>query len=779
MPLRPVVIPVFVLWLSVGGVFAVAPHLAAVLPTGGQRGTELELSFPGQRLQDTQEIICYEQGIQVLKLNLVTNDVVKAQVHLAPDCALGEHHLRLRTAGGLSELRTFLVGPFPVTAEVEPNNEPVQAQKVSLNTTVTGVITSEDADCFVVETHKGQLLSAEVEGIRLGRTLFDPRLTILDHNGVILADVDDTWLGLQDPFVSLVAPADGKYIIRLHEATYGGNDQCHYRLHIGSFARPVAVYPLGGQTGEELALRCYSAAPGEFVHKLKLPATTSDRFAVFPEHDGLPAPTANWIRVSEFPNVLELPPNQDRAHATVTKLGPPLALNGIISQPGEEDWFSFQATKDVALEANLYARRLHSPLDSVLEIYDAKGQLIVSDDDAAGADSFVKFKPAESTNYFVRVRDTLGHGGAGYVYRVEIVPSAAHLTLKIPEVARNDTQSRQYIAVPRGNRFATLISAKRVNFGGELVFNREGLPPGVTLLAEPMAANIDAMPLVFEAAPDAPLGGKLLDLTASGTTENRALVGHFSQEVELVQGPPNNVKYYSTTVNQLCVAVTKEAPFKLRIVEPQVPLVQAGSMRLEMVAERAPGFDEPIELNLLWNPPGVSSQPEATIPKGATNVYYQLNAGGGAETRSWKIVALGHATVEGGPLYVSTQPAKLEVATPYLSGKIETLWVQPGKTAKLTVNLQQSKPFQGKAKIRLCGLPERVSAPEREVTKDDQEVVFDVAVEPGCPTGSHKNLFCALEIQENGQPIPHTLAGGGILRIVPPKKETVTAQAGK
>ena len=166
----------------------------------------------------------------------------------------------------------------------------------------------------------------------------------------------------------------------------------------------------------------------------------------------------------------ELPPNQDRDHATAANVEPPLALNGIISKKGEEDWFRFHATKGEVLALNVYARRLRSPLDSVLEIFDPKGQGVGGDDDAAGADSLLKFTPPETTNYFVRVRDTLGQGGRDFVYRVEIVPVAARLALKIPEVSRNDTQSRQFISVPRGNRFATLISAKRANFGGELVF---------------------------------------------------------------------------------------------------------------------------------------------------------------------------------------------------------------------------------------------------------------------------------------------------------------------
>ena len=117
----------------------------------------------------------------------------------------------------------------------------------------------------------------------------------------------------------------------------------------------------------------------------------------------------------------------------------------------------------------------------------------------------------------------------------------------------------------------------------------------------------------------------------------------------------------------------------------------------------------------------------------------------------------------------------------FLTGKIETLWVNPGKPGKLTVNLQPAKPFEGKATIRLCGLPEKVSAPEKTITKDDQEVVFDLTVDPNCPAGSYRNLFCAVDVPQNGRVIPHTIAAGGILRVVPPKKAEarVAAAEGK
>jgi len=86
--------------------------------------------------------------------------------------------------------------------------------------------------------------------MRLGRGVLDARLTVWDTNGLVLADVDDSWLAVQDPVISLVAPADGRYLVQVREAAYGGSGDAHYRLHIGAFPRPSAVYPPGGRRGQ-------------------------------------------------------------------------------------------------------------------------------------------------------------------------------------------------------------------------------------------------------------------------------------------------------------------------------------------------------------------------------------------------------------------------------------------------------------------------------------------------------------------------------------------------
>lgn len=754
---------------------AVSPRLSSISPSGAQRGAEVEVRFNGQRLDDTKEIVLYTSGLSIVKMESAKADVVKATLKVAGDCRLGEHQLRLRTATGVSELRTFFVGALPVVAEAEPNSEASKAQKISLNSTVAGTVASEDQDFFLVTLEKGQRLTAEVEAMRLGRAAFDAALSIHDASGKPLASADDSVLAMQDPFLSFIAPAAGDYLVQVRETSYGGNDGYAYRLHIGDFPRPSAVYPAGGQAGETLEVKFLGDPAGDIVRQIQFPATQQDKFGVFAQQGDAVAPSPNWLRVSPFPNVLESGANQSRDKATATDRTPPLALNGIIAEQGQSDWFRFKARKDQALEVNVFARRLRSPLDSVIEVFDAKGGSVASNDDASGPDSSVKFTPGQDGDYFVQIRDHLNGGGQDFVYRIEIAAPAPGLSLKTPEVARYDTQSRQFISVPRGNRFAMLVGVKRANVSGELSFKVDGLPEGVRLVADPMPSAVDSFPVVFEAAPDAPVAGKLLDLVA---TMPGGASGYWRNDIELVQGP-NNTSYFGTRVDKLLVAVTEAAPFKLRIEPPKVPIVQGGSMELKVVAERDPGFDEPISVRLVWNPPGVTSQPDITIPKGESSAFYTLNAKGGASLRSWKIAVHGSATVNGGSLWVSSALTPLEVAEPFLTAKIETSACPPGHGTNIVVKLEQKIPFEGKATIRLIGFPEKAAVPEKEITCTDTEVVFPLKVDPTCPTGSHKNLFCTAAIKQAGEVIPHNLGAGGILRIVPIKKPAAASAEAK
>ncbi len=755
---------------------AASPVVSAITPPGGQRGGEVDVVLAGERLSDARGFLFFSPGIEVTNLESADEKKLKAHLKIAADCPLGEHALRVWTATGVSDVNTFQVGPFPSVSEAEPNNDAAQAQPVALNNTINGVIKDEDIDFVSVELKKGQRLTAVVEGMRLGQTLFDPCVAIMTKDGRELTANDDNSLLLQDPIASIIAPEDGTYLVAVRESTWGGNEKSAYRLHVGTFPQPLAVYPPGGPAGEKINVTFFGDIAGPISQAIALPERIQNPKSkiqnLFAEQDSLIAPAANLIRVSPFPNVLEVEPNNDTQHATGTDKAPPFAINGAIGEKGDTDFFKFAAKKGEEFEVNVYARRLRSPLDSVLTIFDAQGKRLASNDDSNGTDSYLRFKVPADGSYCIAVADQLKRGGLEFVYRVEVTAVAPDIALTIPEMVK-DTQERQAVALPRGNRFGALIRAKRSDFGGDIVLDANGLPGGVAIRADAMAGGVDTLPVVFEAAADAQVSGTLCEIAAHPADAGNTARGHYAQAIDLVLGQPNNTPYYKTSVEKMAVAVSEEAPFKIEIVQPKAPMVQNGSMNLKVVAERLNGFKGAINLSMLWNPPGVGAQATVTIPPDKTEATIPLSANGDAQKRKWKTAVVGSADTGRGVVWVSSQLADLEIAPPFVTARIERAYTEQGEPATVTCRLTQSVLFEGKAKVQLLGLPNKVTAPEVEITSADQEVRFEVATDKTSPTGQHKSLFCQVTIMKDGEPIVATTGQGGVLRIDKAAKEVV------
>ena len=164
---------------------------------------------------------------------------VLAKFKIAPECRLGVHAMRLRTATGISDMKTFFVGALVEVPEKEPNSDFATPQKIALNSTVSGIVQSEDVDYYVFEVKKGQRISAEIEGMRLGNTVFDPYIAIMNSGRFEIASSDDSALLRQDSTCQVIAPEDGSYYVQVRESSYGGNGNCRYRLHVGTFPRPM------------------------------------------------------------------------------------------------------------------------------------------------------------------------------------------------------------------------------------------------------------------------------------------------------------------------------------------------------------------------------------------------------------------------------------------------------------------------------------------------------------------------------------------------------------
>jgi hypothetical protein len=772
-----------VIWLLGSAICASAasPDLSVVTPRGAQRGTEADLVFHGNRLADAREILFYQAGINVTKIDAADAQNLKVHVQINKDAPIGEYPLRVRTASGLSELRTFHVTAYPVVAEKEPNNDQAHAQSIELNTTIAGTVDNEDLDYFVVDLKKGQRITAEVQGMRLGVALFDPYVTILDEKKFSLAESDDTALGRQDPIASAIAPADGKYYVLVRESSYGGGGNFYYLLNVGTFPRPTGVFPPGGKAGEDLAVKFIGDVSGEFTKTIKLPAEPTAKMNVFAEQDGFTAPTPNFLRVSPFPNVIEQEGDSDIAHATPATGDLPLALNGIISKPGESDFYRFKAKKGQTLDIRVFARALRSPLDSVIVLYNSKGGQLASNDDSGGPDSYLRFNPPEDGEYVIGIYDQLHYGGPDYTYRIELTPLQAKVRLQIPQYAQN-SQERNWVVVPRGNRYATLIRATRSEYGGEVKLTCPDLPDGVTMQSENVAANVDTIPVVFEAKSDAPSVSKLCTLTAEAADGKTDAKGEYVQPVELVYGQ-NNSPMYAVDLHKLSIAVADEVPFKLRIVAPKVPLVQGGEMALKVIVDRSKDFKGSINVRMLFNPPGVGSAAAVDIPGDKSEIDYPISAQDNAQIHKWKLCVLGMSDITG-QTWASSELEEIEVAESFMDMKIDMAATEQGKPCPVLCHIENKTKFDGKAVVKLLGLPPNSSASDMTISPDDKQVVFNVITAPNTPVGQHGSLFCQVIVTRNGEPIVHNLARGGVLRVdappEPKKGETpkpVVAQA--
>ncbi|MGQ9606107.1 MAG: PPC domain-containing protein [Thermogutta sp.] len=753
---------------SVGSqVWAAAPVLRRAVPPGLTRGSEADLLLQGERLDDAQEVLFYKPGITVQSLSAESADRVKLRLSIAPDCPVGEVGLRLRTATGISNLITVAVGSLPIVDEAEPNGKPEEAQSIPWNVTVHGTVLNEDVDYFRVEGKAGEVLSVEVEGLRLGESFFDPYLAVTNERRFVLAAVDDHPVTRQDACLSVKLPEDGVYFIELRESAFGGSEACRYRLHVGRFPRPTAVFPTAAKPGESLRMEWRDGAGETWEQEVSLPSDAAGTVPLFADRNSLQSPSPNWVRVTEWDRVAEAEPNDaDNQAVTFT---PPAVLCGRIVAPGDVDRFRFSAKKGEVWDVRVYARELRSPLDSVLNISRATGQGVAGNDDAVGPDSQIRFTAPDDGEYVLSIRDQLLDGSPDHVYCVEVAPARPQLVLSLPErTVFNDIT----VAVPRGNRLAMMVAAQRVDFDAETVLRFGPLPDGMSVQADNIPAGVAAVPVLISADESAEPNGRLVELIGQSAVGDLNVEGRLRQRTSLIRGQ-NDREIWNYTADRFAAAVTAPAPFSLEIVQPKVPIVQGGTMRLKVAAKRDEGFKAPIQLQMLYNPPGLSTPTSVTLPGDTNEVVVPITATAQAAIGRYKVAVLGTADVGNGTVTVSTQLAELEVAAPFFAFEFPSVALEQGQGGAYVVRVHVAREFPGEATAELVGLPPGVSVEPQTLTKDTTELKFALQTSADSPPGQHKSLRCVSVVTLEGEPIEHLFGPGELViqKPAPPKAD--------
>lgn len=778
-----------VLFGMLNAVQAAGPSVESVTPAIGQRNTEFTVKLVGAGLSRASELMLYSPGVTCTALKPVTDNELMVTLKVDRSCRLGTHSFRVRSPLGISELRIVRITDLPVVTADEPNDSRDQAMPLEKNVTVIGVLEKGDRDYFKVRLRKGERLSAEVEAVRLGATLLDTVLSVFDADGKELANADDTPLFGQDPHLSLIAPADGDYFVRVQEVNLEGDDS-GYALHVGNFPRPSSVFPPGGPAGQSITVRFLGDATGPFEQQVQLPGAADQTDGLLMSHLGLTSPTAVPFRVSPFENVIETEPNHDAAVVANTAASLPVAFNGVLSKRDDVDLFRFRMKGGERFQFEAFANRLGSPADTVISILDASGQVLVSNDDDGSHDSRVTFEAPQSAEYLLRVVDQRGAGDEKFFYRIEATPTTPTLTAFLPRPNRL-SQERQAIAVPRGNRIVTFLGVKRQGVNSDVQLAPQGLPLGIKNFPTTIAADRFQVPVVIEAAADAPIAGGLIQVLATGTANNSTVTGTFQQFVDLINMSADRL-YQSVSVDRLAIAVVEPAPFRIELDPPHSALVQDGSIELKIRVQREPGFREPIDITFPFLPPWVDGPALITIPADQTEGTYLAHAFPQAEPRVWPVCAEGRVSTGAprGPVSddiemipepargrrkgpksdvaVASQLIDLRVTQSPVAGSIGRVAGEQGAAVQVSCSIDRTGELPETLIASLDGLPNRVQVDPVQVDLQSKRVLFTVKLDATAPVGEFDSLVCRLTGTKNGQTVSFNVGRGGVLKIVPP-----------
>ena len=120
---------------------------------------------------------------------------------------------------------------------------------------------------------------------------------------------------------------------------------------------------------------------------------------------------ATWLAEQE--------PNEGFRNAQEIPLGK--TVQGNIQSAGDVDVFRFTGKAGEQITAEVFAARHGSALDSILTLYNARGQILASNDDSgAGADSLLRWLLPADGIYFLGLVDAFDRGGPLYVYHLVV-----------------------------------------------------------------------------------------------------------------------------------------------------------------------------------------------------------------------------------------------------------------------------------------------------------------------------------------------------------------------
>lgn len=569
------------------------PNLTGATPRGLQIGGTTRLVLTGSDLPADPTLLL---GVPIARQQVRATAANRLEVEVTLDEAAPPGIYALRVAG-----RNGVSAPLLVGVDRLPQHA-FREELSPLPGAWTGTVEGAQVLTARLSGQRGQRLVLDVEARRLGSGLA-PVVRLYDPRGTQLAFSPPRAALGGDARLEITLPADATYTVELHDELFRPQRPAFFRLKAGPLTYANLVVPLAVTLGTRHEVTYRGA-------NLEASATVDATLERVAGERPAPVPAAEWF-TGAAPRIIfsDLPERVEAASEGTNhppqELGmPPVAVSGVLAQPGERDRYRLTVRPRQRLRLEVTARQFRSPLDGVLIVRRVDGQELARGDDRPGSsDPLVNLTvPAGVTAVGVEIGDLLARGGRDYVYRI-VAREADD-----PDFALSLASDR--MNVPSGGTQVVPVQVARSNYQGPIELSLQPHDPAVTLQGQIIPAGATIGLLTLSAAAEAPPHALRTQLIGTATASPRPLVRPaMGPETAALRDQPH-------LRADLALAVTEPAPLRLvwegreddRLLLGERLAVQA---RLERTGEA----EGKVRLKLLTSQP----TPKKTLKEGNQN----------------------------------------------------------------------------------------------------------------------------------------------------------------
>jgi hypothetical protein len=663
------------------------PVITIVSPAGGQVGTTFDLKVTGQNMEQAEgllfnfagakvEVLASEKAAPTAEMKQRQGKPPAAQltqkfkITLPKDAPPGIQDVRVVAKGGVSNPRAFVIGSQPEAIEQEPNDDLPKAQRIALNSGMSGVVGAPtDVDYYAFTGKKGQRIICSCLASSIDSKL-PAALQVYSAAGTYLGF--NRGYNREDALVDVTLPEDGEYYVRVFSFSYtvGGPDY-FYHLTVSQAPWIDAIFPAAVAPGKESRVTLYgrnlpggtadatATIDGRVLDKatatIKAPAgaEAQQRLAF----SGPIAPSASFLDGFEYrvrnqhgvsnpvmltfaraPLVLDNEKND--APESAQAISVPAEIAGRIEKKGERDWYTFTARKGDVYSIEAHGERLGAGMDLHLVLRDGKGNVITDLDDSPDilstqfytrSDDPQRFrfvaKDDGSYQLMVGTRDAFTVYGPRQQYLVSIVPETPDF--RVVAMPPSLTTPEAAVLGQSGSFAFNLYPWRLGGFNGDITVTAGDLPKGLTIKPQTLTSGQKQGMLIVTAAPDAAPWAGPLRLSATAEVNGKKLVREVrSASLTWPSPQQQNVPAFSRIDRGLVLAVRGKAPYSLTAKTDRIDVAQGDKVTIPVkVAAVAGDFKTNVQVGALGLPQGVNLPPLTLAPGKDGNLVLETRTG--------------------------------------------------------------------------------------------------------------------------------------------------------